>query len=367
VTAVSLPKGMTVDFQTTTAPAAAVNAPPMTFALSRLGSLAAIVHPETPGTEEDAQLLVIRADGTHVSLTKPPDAVLSEVFAHATIGPHHEPSYSSARFLSVALANDGTPFATVGLPFSGAFSGIDEGVFVWNGARWRDALRDSTSPIDTTNVTIAAADAPSRFVCNANYFNTFANLDSAERDPHYQENQTLLFDGHRTLPLGYGMATAMYGRFVVGYTAGVRSVHPSAAYPTVALEWTDGHRASLGSGIAYGVNAQGDAVGDNEPALGAVGAPTLWHRGHAIQLSERFGSAYAVAENGNIVGRIGDSAFIIRGGDVARKVTRIDELVREHGWHVTAAYAIAANGRILATGQRGSNPPRILLLKPVSD
>lgn len=367
VTAISLPKGMTADVIPAVASVGAPNAPPTTLALSRGGSLGVIVQPTSTSGAAELKLLVIRGDGTRVTLPMPTDAVLSTAFSQYALGPHGEHIYPGARFDGIALANDGTPLATVAFQFSGAISGIDESVFIWNGERWRHALPNGKLPIDTSNLMIAAADVPSRFVCNGNYANASANLDAAQHDPHYQENQALWVDGHRTSALGFGSATATRGRFVVGYSAGGRSItvpgEPTRS--SEAWEWTAEQRVSLGPGIAYGVNESGDAVGDNDRNLNGNGLPMLWRHDRAIRLSDKPGTAYAISDDGTIVGEIGGRAFVVRGGDAAVKLMYIDKLVRDRSWHITAAYAIAASGRILAAGRRRSGPLRILLLDPV--
>lgn len=367
VTAITLPRGKAVDvtaenFGSDRAP----NAPPSTFALSRSGSLAMLVRPEVPDGNGAAQILVVRADGTRVTLRLPPNAVLAKAFRTFPSGPQSNDAPSGARFSGIALAADGTPFATVAYPFSGAYSGTEDTVFAWNGKRWRDVLDTSPLPIDTRNLTIAAVDAPRRFACNANYFDAPAQLDALESDPHTQEDQALLMDGPTTVKLGYGAVTAMRGRFIVGYTNGARSFTISGEPPhkSTALEWIAGQRTALGPGIAYGVNARGDAVGDDDPVLAGEGTPTLWRDGRAIRLSRASGSAYAIGDDGTIVGEVHDTAFLIRGADTARKLIRIDDLLAKSAWHITAAYALAANGRIVAAGREGTGPLHLLLLEP---
>jgi hypothetical protein len=280
VTAISFLPGQTVDvsgtssFSTLPAP----NSPPATFALSRRGSLAVLLRPDSIGGNGAAEkLLIIRADGTRVTLGLPPAAVLTNAFRHYGTGSDGEPSFPNARFSGIALAGDGTPFATVSLPFSGAYSGVDDAVFRWNGARWRDVRETIALPLDTRNITIGAVDSARAFAANANYLDSFGNLDAVEHDPHTQENQALLVNGASTAKLGYGAATAMRDRFVAGYSNGDRLVVISGepAHPSTALEWADGRRISLGPGIAYGVDQRGDVVGSNDPNLTGEGTPTL--------------------------------------------------------------------------------------------
>jgi hypothetical protein len=366
VTTIAAPAGMSVDLDRTAQPAP-VSAPPAALALSQRGSVAMVVlktRATTHGIAIDSQILVVRPNRTRVLLHRPPDSLLATAFRTYALGPNGEHDYSGARFAGVALAADGTPFATLEFPFSGAYSGVEDAVFIWNGRRWRAALPDLALPIDPTNFAIAAAASPSRFACNGDYLNTTSNLDAAQSDPHYQENAALAIDGARTLSLGFGAATAMSGAFIVGYSDGSRSVtftDRPVQKPT-ALEWMSGRRSQLGRGIAYGVNARGDAVGND----GEAPLPMLWQNGRAIRLTDAAGTAYAIAADATIVGAVGDRAFVVTGGDPGRKLVRIDKLLRDRRWHITAAYAIASSGRILAVGRREQGPPRIVLLDPTS-
>jgi hypothetical protein len=370
VTAVSLPTGMTADFGRTTQPQVAIDAPPAALALSQRGSLAVIIVKANPGDGPNTpMLLVVRSDGTRAVVKSPSDAVLSKAFGVYAEGPAGEHTFPGSQFSGVALANDGTPFATVEYRFSGAYSGTEEAIYRWSGERWRNVLPKSAALADTANITIAAAESPSKYACNIDYAGTFSSVDEAEHDPHYQMNQALLVEGNRGFSLGYGAVTASRGRFLVGYTAGVRSVMMNWGQPVqaaAALEWIDGRRTILGPGVAYGVNDMGDAVGDTNPPSGVAQAPTLWRHDRAMRLTDATGTAYAIADDGTIVGKIGNNAFLVRGADSSLKVLRIDELLRDRSWHITAAYAIAKNGRILATGRRNDGRMRVLLLDPVA-
>jgi hypothetical protein len=352
VTAVSLPSGRLVELPGS-AGGSSIEAPASTLALSQRGSLAVITYPASPNDSDYSQLIVIRANGTRVTLPAPPKSVLSSIAENDGV----------AYFENVALADDGTPLATVAMYFSGAFNGTNEGILIWNGVSWRNPLARRKLPIDPKNATIAAAETPAHFVWNGDYTYTFGIIDDAEERPHYLEDQAATLDTSGVASLGFGLATEMRGRFVVGFSAEQGLVEYGQPHPSTALEWTGGTRTALGAGVAYGVNAAGAAVGDDEASTGAVRKPTLWSNGHAIRLSDASGSAYAIADDGTIVGVIGDHAFLIRGADAARTVVRLDSLV-EPGWHIKGAYAIAASGRILAIGNRAGAAPRVLLLDP---
>ena len=358
VQAMSLPSGMAVDLDPS--PGGSVSAPapgpPPSISLSKAGTVGVIMYPEGSSPLQAQRLLIVRGDGTRTILDRPSDAVLSKFFKHY-------PGQPQAYFAGLKFARDGTPFATVISLFSGAFSGSEDGVFKWNGDMWMDALSEETPP-NSDNVTLGAADQPWRAVYNVNYNNTFIpDLDYARSDPHFQEYWSLLGDGKKYTKLGFGTSTAMRDATVVGFSAGLRSL-ASFKPLCVAWEWVRGLRVKLGSGVPFDVNANGDVVGDDEPVLGSDGVPVLWHSGQTIKLSESKGSAFAIADDGTIVGRVGGDGFIIRGKGV---LTRIDTLLATPGWHVTAIYGIATSGRLLAVGQKAPyNELKLLLLDPKS-
>lgn len=237
----------------------------MNIALSPRGSMAVVLSDDAFQGDPTSRILVVRRDGTRMILQPPADRILAQTFGVYASGPADEHIFPGARFAGVTLADDGTPVATVEYSFSGAYSGIESANYIWNGARWRSALPSGKLPVGTTNFSSIAVDTPTRYACNGDYDDTLALLDEAEND-HYQENEALLVDGSRTLALGYGAATATRGTFVVGYFAGMKHVLMNQSVPPqppAALEWRDGKRVTPGPGIAYGVNAGGDALGDD--------------------------------------------------------------------------------------------------------
>jgi len=361
VHAISPPSGMTVDLT-----------PPQQYnwavsplqrlpgiALSHGGAVAMLIHPSGLSEQTHAtKLLVIRTDGTQLVLARPGDRELADAFGQGPV-PGWTPSYPYAYFDGVRLARDGTPFVTVASTFSGAYSGINTVVFSWNGKKWTHQVTT-----DWRNVTIGAVDTMWRAAYNANYWNTFVNLDEAKTD-HYHEFWTFLLNGQEHTKIGYGESTAMSGDTVVGYSAGLTQSAKPPPLPTFAWEWLGGKLVKLGPGVAYGVNASHDAVGDNEPALGGDGGvPVLWHEGQTIPLSFTKGSALSIGDDGTIVGQVGDDGFLVRGDDPQHNLLLVDTLLAQREWHVSAVYAIAASGRLLAVGHRAHEGPRVLILDP---
>ena len=371
VKVVGLPTGMTVNLTSSVGPPVLRDygwspgkgpTELRTTSLSPFGSVAVLLQPSGPRWAAATKLLVIRADGSQVMLPRPDDQTLAEAF-HESETAGWKPSYPYAYFDGVSLARDGTPFATVAATFSGAFSGVNTAVFTWNGEKWTNVLPQSEY-FKSRNITIGAADILGRAAFNVNTYNQFVNLDEAERDPHYHEFWTFLADGRRQTRLGYGSATAMRGDVVVGYSAGISQMAKNPQ-PCIAWEWLGDKRVNLGRGIAYGINASHDAVGDDEQILGTEGRPVLWRNGSVIRLSDEKGSALAISDDGTIAGYVGDDGFLIRGDDSRRRIVRIDTVLAQRGWHVFVVYAIASTGRLLAVGNRSNEKPLLLLLDPV--
>ena len=372
VRTISLPAGMAVDLSPPEGPWTVQDhywgpsgpgiASLRTIALSRTGSVGVIVYPQGRYVQPGHEILILRPDGSHVVLTTPPEEELAKTFRQAAIV-NGESVHPGAYFVAIRFARDGTPFATVAWNFSGAFSGSDKAVFEWNGSKWVNALPADT-PLDWTNVGVGAADMPWRAAYNVDYSNTFPALDEVGRVPHYQEFWTFLGDGEHQARLGYGASMGMNGSAVVGYSAGLASVSQRNLGPCRAWAWLGSELVQLGPGVAYSINASHDIVGDDEEAIGAKARPVLWHDRTKIVLSGENGSALAIADDGTIVGRLGEEGFIVRGGDPTRKVVRIDALLRPQGWHVSAVYGVASSGRLLAVGHRNSEAQRVLILDP---
>jgi hypothetical protein len=147
-----------------------------------------------------------------------------------------------------------------------------------------------------------------------------------------------------------GDATTMRGRFV-DCMESVAAENPCA-------------RVALGAGVAYGVDSEGDVVGDDEGSLAhfgptmpfdTLGSPVLWRDRHMVVLSSEYGAAYAIAEDGTIVGtvrvaRYGRlySGFVADARDAAPRARPLDAPVTNLGGrHVLAAFGVSDNRRIL--------------------
>jgi len=129
------------------------------------------------------------------------------------------------------------------------------------------------------------------------------------------------------------------------------------------VQWSsNGVAHRIGQGIAYDVNATGDIVGDNERLFGETGQPMLWHNGRGIVLDRRHGSAYGIADDGTIVGQVGQNAFIATAGKPNAPIRLLDGRLADHRWHIIAAYGIGAGGQILAAARRGPRARQIVLL-----
>ncbi len=289
------------------------------------------------------------------------------------------------------LTSDGTPFITLATGTTIKY----EWVFVWGGSTWR--------PVDTPlpqryggprNTTIGAAQTPSQFGVNGDFFDQDRfDYGTHERDPTYFADEASLVENGRILPLGLGDVTAMRGPFSTGYAAPYGWCAQVGA--PVAVRWTGSDRKTLGSGVAYGVDSNGDVVGDdrvpegrrarNDTQTGCIenAHPTIWRRRQKIRITELRGSALAI-RNGTVVGTAGlqlfgpvrrnDVVIAIRGGrafitkatDAVGRFRFLDDLV-PNDWSITSAFAIADSGRILAVGHGlGSSTTRILVLDPVA-
>lgn len=173
----------------------------------------------------------------------------------------------------------------------------------------------------------------------------------------------MVYRAQHTMVLGRGIMTAMSGNRTVGYdNKYVPGSNGSA--PVQAIEWTGYHRSVLGAGIAWSVNANNDVVGDNRKTLKSVRVPMFWHAGVPIRLSDEEGTAFAISDNGTIVGEVKSHAFVIRPKDPRRRLIFLDDIA-SGGWHISAAYCIANNGDILALAAKNGMPARLVLLRPL--
>jgi len=329
-------------------------------AMSRSGKIAAI---SSLGPGNASVIRIVRANGTALTLQPPSDAVLTTAFSIENTSAGSTSRHSQTRFRNIVLAEDGTPFATIGNLFSGAYSGVETNVFAWRG-RWTIPLGKSHVD-DGAGYAIAAVETPDRFVFGTNYLGTFSNVDAMATEPHYQEDQAFLLSRSGTR-LGYASVTAMQKRYIVGYAAGEREVNSPqrGSAHSVALEWRDGRETTLGPGIAYGVNEAGDAVGSDDATLGDRGRPTLWRRGTTIWFGTGVGTAFAISDSSEVVGTLDGTAFV---ADAAQPTAprRLDDLIPRHDWHVSDAFAIARSGRILGIASERGAAPSLVVLDPI--
>ncbi len=329
--------------------------------LARNGSVGVLVH---VANGQNDRVLIVRRNGTRVVLPAPTEVTNATTHGLEVCPQPHD---SCATFENIALANDGTPFATLARIFSGAYSGVNYLAARWNGMHWTNAVvRGST--MEATNLSVAAVDTPENFATNGDYGNTFAIFDAAEADPRYQASETAWCRATPCPRLGYGSGNGIRDSRVVGFDAGVRSVRYMNEPPhrATALMWENGRERKLGPGVAFAVDRDGNAVGDDEATLGAAGFPTLWTiAGPVVRFGTRHGIAVAISDNGTIVGTIDENvAFIASAHDPQRRVRALSSSIDDRSWWIDRAFGIASNGRILARGHRRGRPERLLLLDP---
>jgi hypothetical protein len=334
--------------------------------LSRSGSLALIIHSDDRAARTGrytSRILVIRKDGTRVFLDLPQPQLLATTLYHYAFDRGYTGRDPPVHFTDVSLADDGTPFATVAYFFDGAYSGDDEAAFIWNGEAWRNAL-----PGEKHSFRIGAAES----VVRVAFVRTHSDEPGAVAgvalsDPHWHEDRVVLGADGSAHELGYGIATALRGEYLVGYRSGSyvrRAADPP--HPFTAVEWTGVRTAVLGPGIAFGVSASGEAVGTNVERPSEMGQPVLWQRGIRSVLSGSNGSAFAISDDGTIVGSAGGRGFIASDRGARRRLVALDSLLLDRSWHIVAALGIAANGRIEAVAERPGGAPQIVLLDPIA-
>ncbi|MBD5655518.1 MAG: hypothetical protein IAI50_10135 [Candidatus Eremiobacteraeota bacterium] len=282
-----------------------------------------------------------------------------------------KPHFQDVYFRALALEDDGTPVATVVSHFWGGYSGAETSAYRWNGTAWEltpphNVMRPAIRGWDV-NIEVAAVTTIGSAAFNGVYGHQCIPDTAFLNDPNYELNEVERRMGGRVVALGPGTATAMRGKIIVGFTAGLNPFGPSCERPraSTAIEWSENNVAHrIGRGVAYDVNAKGDIVGDNERLFGEPAQPMLWHDGRAIVLDHRHGSAYAIADDGTIVGQIGHEAFLADAGRPDAAIRRLDDRLVDRSWHVSAAYGIATRGQILAIARKGSGAQQTVLLEP---
>lgn len=282
--------------------------------------------------------------------------------------------WDCAHFANIALAHDGTPFATLEQPFYEPRQGNFKAGVVWNGAwhviRQGSPFDDAGDPYTPRNLTIAAADSVLDYAYNGDY------ADDTSYDQSYHWLSPTYHDiaavhlGSRIIQLGTGDVLGMRGRYIVGTDIGYGTTGAEASRH-MAILWQCSRSASasrrcmrtkLGSGVAYAVDPVGEAVGSDQwfdmrtETFEGFGFPLLWRDGKSIRLSERHGgAALGIAIDGVIVGAFEnpgagpDGGFVASARDPHPHAVPLDPLVRNLGsLHVWAALGVADDGRVLA-------------------
>lgn len=245
--------------------------PPL--ALAANGAVAALAVGFRGGYETSATHIVIwRADGSRAVIALPSQTVLAGAMYHRVT--NTDRAFPFVEFVRVVLAADGTPFATVSSVFSGAYTGSDVGIFRWTGTRWTVVASSHRPPFTgPPGYRVAAAELPNmRVAVTRDYSGDVYNVDAADRDPDYHADEAWILTGKAWRRLGFGHVTSLAGAFACGYVSYVDR-HPIIEHPgrpqlqPIALLWNGGAVTRLGSGVAFGVNAKGMAVGDDRTTL----------------------------------------------------------------------------------------------------
>lgn len=316
----------------------------------------------------EGRLLVVRSDGTATSLYATDAVEATRPFKNGNdVADCPRNEGDCPIFRDVRLARDGTPFATIAVDLSGAIMLTFEAVVKWNGT-WQAVppgkpFDRSGDPSTPENRSIGAADTPLDYAYTGSF--TGFGLDNAmmEQRRSYGHDIAAVRFGSRTIQLGLGHVTAMRGTYIAGADIYSRN------RPDNAVLWHCVNSIAavspcaeqvLGWGVAYGVDSIGDAVGsdtanadDGGELINRQGHPVLWRDERKISLSDENGAAYAISENGTIVGEFGQgrfaSGFVANARSIRPKAMPLDRLVTNLGQHhVSAALGVANDGRVLA-------------------
>ena len=342
---------------------------PELLTIGRNGDIAIIRPTDAMYLTGARTVFVRRFDGSSETLSTPPSALLTRSFRTYPLQ-NGKPAFQDIYFASVRIADDGAVIATVASHFWGGYSGIESAAFRWSGNHW-----ETVSPHDgqvpslsgwPVNTQIAAADSGGTVALNVIYGQQWIPDTAYLNDSNYMLNQVEWTSGKKHVLLGAGTATALAGDRVAGFQAGLNPFGPNAERPhaSVAVLWDHRRVRRLGPGVAYDVNAGGEIVGDDETVFGKPGRPVLWRNGKTVLLDRRFGSAYAIGDDGVIVGQIGDSAFVADARSARLAVTLLDARVSDRRWHLIAAYGRDDRGRILALGRISGGAPYVVVLSP---
>jgi hypothetical protein len=342
---------------------------PTTVSISRDGTVGLVVGE----SEEHAfdRVYVFR-NGASVAIPLVPKSLLGRFFLSVYNEEHGTTGFNEALLTQVrnlVIGDDDTLFVGISSSVEGAYSAEQDASFKWSSLVWLPSPSVAFSESIPKNVWVAAADgtADIGYVADRLYLDP---ASQARLTPDALDDVAVWAHSGSLTLLGTGVITAVCGNRVVGYDAhyvpsGI-DVKPTSD-AVLAEEWNGGRHSLLGYGLAWSVNADGDVVGDDRTTLKSVGYPTLWHKGKAIRLSSAHGSAFAIANDGTIVGDEVSGAFIIRAEDPKRQPVLLDSLLTGSGWHVRAAYAISANGDILALASRKGADHMVLLVPNEDD
>lgn len=327
-----------------------------------------------PGEFPAQRILILRSDGTETFLhAAEAFGVKGYRFEGDRVACQRD-TFQCPFITGIALARDGTPFATLSDTITGAFTGQRHVVLVWNGA-WHvvpkgNPFGDPNTPNTPTNLSIAAADSAVGYAYNGD----FADW----HPPEGWNGLGAVNFGLQTILLGENyVVTAMRGAYAAGADNDSGSAvlwHcPQSSKGAHSCESTE-----LGPGIVSGVDSRGEAVGDDNADRPEIylfqfyGRPVLWRDGKPLRLSDANGMAYAISESGLIVGTLDKPvrAFVAYARGRQPHVTELDSVVGNRGqFHVAAALGVSNDGRILvlvqpANGRYPAEHRQLALLFP---
>jgi hypothetical protein len=300
---------------------------------------------------------VVTADGATRDYGLPGPTVLSRrFFAYKTDSYGHK-TYPNARIESVALQGR-TPIITVSNPFSGGYGGIETGSYRWANGNWVEAV-PSRASVHSNYWAVAASPVLSLF-----------GLDDLAQPPPYiaqhsngypQAVGALVVSKNNIVALPGIIPTGIQGTGFVGYLSlpnaetDMRSVY--------AVVGHDRQVSRIDKGIAWAKNSAGYVVGDDRPDLNHPGKPTLFSNGKSVALSDQEGSAFGVNDRGVVAGAISNAGFVysLHGGKGS--VARLDDLLIDRAWHVSAAYFISSSSSIAALASKHGKEPVVVILK----
>ena len=278
-----------------------------------------------------------RAEFSDTALRWSPSRALT-AFTKAAV-PGDPSGEAQRRAIGIAAASQSVIVNTAS-SFTGNHDGYEIDAQTWDG----DTAREIAWPVGsdyTHNATyVDAVDDTGDLVATPSMQNAWSS--SAREAPAHN----FLIVGAQSRDLGVGVPTALAGTWISGFDMDTRS------FANTALRWRDGRRETLGDGRAFSVNRAGLTVG--ETTAGGLSHAVAWTAsGDARDIlpPSVFSAAYAVADDGTVVGTLlavdqQHYAFRLRNG-VRR---RLDDLPHPPGWHFASAFAIAADGTIAGIG-----------------